>query len=60
MAEEKNSVLEALKKADKPLKSAEIIEMTSLDKKVVSKWIKELKNSGEIYSPKNCYYEIKK
>ncbi len=49
-------VLEAMKKAGKPLKSGEIAEITGLDKKEVEKAIKKLKKEGKIESPKRCYY----
>ena len=51
-------VLEALKKAGKPLKSAEIATATGLDSKEVAKIIKALKKDGAITSPKNCYYSV--
>ena len=51
-------VLEALKNAAKPLKSAEIAKATGLDAKAVAKAIKELKKEGAIVSPKNCYYAV--
>lgn len=49
-------VLEAMKKAGKPLKTGEIVELTGLDKKEVEKAIKKLKKEGKIESPKRCYY----
>ncbi len=49
-------VLEAMKKAGKPLKTGEIAEITGLDKKEVEKAIKKLKKEGKIESPKRCYY----
>lgn len=49
-------VLEAMKKAGKPLKTGEIAELTGLDKKEVEKAIKKLKKEGKIESPKRCYY----
>jgi len=49
-------VLEIMKKAGKPLKSAEIAEMTGIPKKEVDKIIKKLKKEGKIISPKRCYY----
>ncbi|SNZ03156.1 hypothetical protein SAMN06265182_0308 [Persephonella hydrogeniphila] len=49
-------VLEAMKKAGKPLKTGEIVEITGLDKKEVEKAIKKLKKEGKIESPKRCYY----
>jgi biotin operon repressor len=51
-------VLNALKKAGKPLKSAEIAAAAGLDKKDVDKAIKELKKEGLIISPKNCFYSV--
>ncbi|MDR0629613.1 MAG: transcriptional regulator [Treponema sp.] len=53
-----SEVLTALKKAGKPLKSAEIAAMAGLDKKEVDKEIKALKQEGAIVSPKACYYSI--
>ncbi len=50
------AVFEVLKKAEKPLKSKEIAELTGLDKKEVDKAIKLLKKEGKIISPKRCYY----
>lgn len=52
-------VYEALKKADKPMKSGEIAIVTGLEKVVVDKAIKALKSAGKILSPKMCYYSIK-
>ena len=49
-------VLEIMKKAGKPLKSAEIAEMAGIPKKEVDKIIKKLKKEGKIISPKRCYY----
>ncbi len=50
-------VLAALKKAGKPQKSAEVVQLSGLDKKMVDKALKDLKKQGLISSPKNCYYE---
>jgi DNA-binding transcriptional regulator GbsR (MarR family) len=52
-------VISTLKKADKPMKSGEIAEITGIDKAEVDKVIKKLKKEEKIHSPKNCYYEIK-
>ncbi|MDQ7055994.1 MAG: MarR family transcriptional regulator [Persephonella sp.] len=49
-------VLDAMKKAGKPLKTGKIVELTGLDKKEVEKAIKKLKKEGKIESPKRCYY----
>jgi predicted transcriptional regulator len=51
-----DKVLDTLKKADKPLKSGEIAEMSGIDKKEVDKAIKKLKVEEKIISPKRCYY----
>ncbi|AIF69088.1 MarR family transcriptional regulator [Palaeococcus pacificus DY20341] len=52
----KEMVFEIMKKAGKPLKSAEIAELAGLPKKDVDKAIKALKKEGKITSPKRCYY----
>ncbi len=50
-------VLQTLKKAGKPLKSAEIAELAGIDKKEVDKAIKSLKAENKITSPKVCFYQ---
>ncbi len=55
----KQTILKVMKEAKKPLKTAEISELSKIDKKVVSKVLNELKKEELIYSPKNCYYEPK-
>lgn len=50
------TVLEAMKKAGKPVKAGEIAEDTGLDQKEVSKIITKLKKQGLVESPKRCYY----
>lgn len=59
MADVKAKVLEALQTAGKPLRPGEIAELTGLDKKEVSKAIKELKQEGKVHSPKRCFYAPK-
>jgi DNA-binding IclR family transcriptional regulator len=54
----KQTVLDALKNAGKPMKAAELAEQTGLEKKEVDKAIKELKKEGVIESPKACYYGV--
>ncbi|MCD6515604.1 MAG: transcriptional regulator [Candidatus Odinarchaeota archaeon] len=49
-------VLDAMKKAGKPVRLGNIAKMTRLDSKEVSKIIKELKKKGKITSPKRCFY----
>ncbi len=56
MEDKEKVVLEAMKKAGEPLKTAEIARLTGLDSKEVSKIIKKLKKEGKVTSPKRCYY----
>jgi len=53
------SVLDAMKKAGKPLKAGEIAEAAGLDKKEVDKVMTQLKKEEKITSPKKCYWEPK-
>lgn len=57
--ETKTIVLDTLKNAGKPLKSVEIAEIAQLDKKIVDKTLKSLKDEALIQSPKRCFYEPK-
>lgn len=50
-------VLEAMKAAGEPLNAGKIAEMTGLDRKDVDKAMNELKKSGEITSPKRCFWQ---
>lgn len=59
MSDSQQTVLEAMKKAGKPLRPGEIAELAGLDKAEVSKIITRLKKEGKIISPKNCYYQPK-
>lgn len=47
-----------MKKAGKPLRPGEIAEMIGAESKEVSKMISKLKKSGEVMSPKRCYYAL--
>ncbi len=53
---EDETILQAMKKAGKPLRPGEIADLTGLDKDVVSKAMKSLKKEGKVDSPKRCYY----
>ncbi len=55
----KQTVIETLKNAGKPLKAGEIAQMAGIEKKEVDKAIKVLKVEEKIASPKRCYYEAK-
>ncbi len=57
--EEKNIVLDALKNSNEPLNNTQISEITKLDKKIVEKAMKKLKDEGLIESPKRCYWKAK-
>ncbi len=57
--DEKSVILEAMKSAGKPLSNGEIAEMTKLEKKVVEKAMKKLKDENLIESPKRCFWTIK-
>ncbi|MCU4164531.1 hypothetical protein [Carboxylicivirga caseinilyticus] len=52
-------VLDAMKKAAKPLKAGEIAELSGLDKKEVDNAMKTLKAEEKITSPKRCFWEPK-
>ncbi len=56
MADPKEVVLEAMKKAGKPMRPGEIAKLIGMDSKEVSKIIKELRKEGKVHSPKRCYY----
>ena len=54
------SVIEAIEKNGDAMKSGQIADATGLDKKEVDKAITQLKKTEKIYSPKRCFYDIKK
>ncbi len=49
-------VLDAMKKAGKPVRSGDVAEMIGEESKAVSKVISALKKQGKVKSPKRCYY----
>ncbi len=55
----KNIVLEVLKKEENPLNAGQITELSGLERKVVDKAMKALKDEGLIVSPKRCYWEAR-
>ncbi len=57
--EEKNIVLEVMKKEGKPMSAGQITEVSGLDRKKVDKAMKALKEEELIVSPKRCYWEPK-
>lgn len=58
--EHSDAIISAIKKAGKPLKGGEIADLTGIDKKEVDKVIKKLKAEEKIFSPKVCFYDVKK
>lgn len=56
MEDKEQTVLEALRKAGKPLRPGDIAETVSLPKDEVSKIIKSLKKKGRVTSPKRCFW----
>lgn len=53
-------ILEAMKKAGKALSAGQVAELTGKDRKEIDKAMKKLKESGQIESPKMCYWQPKK
>ena len=49
-------VLDAMKKAGRPVRPGEVAEMIGEEGKAVSKIISALKKQGKVTSPKRCYY----
>ncbi len=54
---EKELVLNVMKKANEPLNAGKIAELAGLDRKVVDKAMAELKKEGLIVSPIRCKWE---
>jgi Mn-dependent DtxR family transcriptional regulator len=53
-----NKILEAMKKAGKPVRPGEVADMIGEESKEVSKAIGKLKKNGSVISPKRCYYSL--
>ena len=54
---EKERILEAMKKAGEPLSAGKLAELTGLDRKAVDKAMAEMKKEGSIVSPVRCKWE---
>ena len=52
-------ILETLKRSGSPMTAGEIAENTGIDRKEVDKTMKNLKEQGEIISPRRCYWTAK-
>lgn len=55
--ENKDLILETMKKAGEPLNAGIVAELTGLDRKLVDKAFAELKKEGAIISPVRCKWE---
>ena len=55
-----NIVKETMKKLDRPVSAGEVEKESGLDRKLVDKAFKELKETGEIVSPIRCKWELRK
>ena len=51
-------ILEYMEKAGAPVSPGQIAEATGLDRKVVDKAIKQLKEADRVESPRRCYYAV--
>lgn len=54
---EKEIILDAMKKTGEPLSAGKVAELTGLDRKIVDKAFAELKAEGVIISPVRCKWE---
>ena len=52
----KQQVLDAMKASEEPVNAGKVCEMTGLDRKMVDKAMADLKKTGEIVSPKRCFW----
>ena len=55
--EDKDVILEAMRKAGEPLNAGKVAELTGLDRKAVDKAFAAMKKTGEIASPVRCKWE---
>jgi DNA-binding MarR family transcriptional regulator len=56
MEDKEQMVLDAMKKAGKPLRPGQVADLVGLAKDEVSKIIRGLKKKGKVTSPKRCFY----
>ncbi len=56
MDDKQLAVLDAMKKAGKPVRPGDVATATGMDSKEVSKIITALKDQGKVHSPKRCFY----
>ena len=58
MGDKEKEVLDAMKKAGKPVRPGDVAKMIGEESKEVSKIINMLKKEGKVISPKRCYYTV--
>ena len=56
MDDKELTVLDAMKKAAKPVRPGDVAKDTGLESKEVSKIINSLKEQGKVHSPKRCFW----
>lgn len=56
MEDKEQRVMEALKKAGKPMRPGDVAKTVGLAKDEVSKIIASLKKKGKVISPKRCFW----
>lgn len=56
MGEMEEKVLDAMKRAGKPVRPGDVAKLIGEESKEVSKAIDVLKKEGKVISPKRCYY----
>ena len=56
MADKEQLVLDAMKRAGKPVRPGDVAKMAGMDSKEVSRIISDLKKKGKVSSPKRCFY----
>ena len=54
--DQENKILDAMKKAGKPIRPGDLAKALGVESKEVSKAIDALKKKGKVTSPKRCFY----
>ena len=55
----KEKVYNAMKKANKEMRTGEIADLAEVDKKEAEKAINSLNAEARIFSPKRCFWKVK-
>jgi len=56
MEDKEKRVLDAMKKAGKPVRPGDVAKSINMDSKEISQIMSSLKKKGMIVCPKRCYY----